>query len=185
MKTTFVFLFLFTGLALAEAQFLCPPTEAYRVPVESLDRKQFLSATNVQRVIIFLNVRWQQSGLGPQPLIERFKKAFESSGTLAVPPKKWDKELSPVGFALAGEWHSVLGLGSVPPDVIRWSNIFFLTTDGDFLSFGEIDNGFIFFTQKTVGLLLTKQAELGGPANGSQPIRPETNRTSSAAGSRR
>jgi hypothetical protein len=183
MKTTVVFLFLSTGLALA--QFLCPPPANDRVPLESLDRKQFLSATNVQRVIIFLDSRWQRSGLGPQPLIERFKKAFESSGALAVPPKKWDRELNHVSFSLAGERLSVLGLDSVPPDVIRWSNIFFLIKDGDFLSFGEIENGFIFFTQKTVGLLLTKQAEPGGPANGSQPIRSETNSTSSAAGSRR
>jgi hypothetical protein len=36
-----------------------------------------------------------------------------------------------------------------------------------------------------VGFLREKKAERDGPANGSQPIRAETNRTSSAAGSRR
>ena len=48
-----------------------------------------------------------------------------------------------------------------------------------------IGNIMVTFGQIDSSLEATKKAEPDGPANGSQPIRSETNRTSSAAGSRR
>ena len=185
MKTTIVFLCLSAVLALASdhPQFLAPliPKEL-RAPVDSLARQGFLSATNIQRTIVLPSRQWQLSGLGPGPLIERFKRSFESSDPVIVPTKELDEEVARLPFQLPSQskWS-----GAISNDRIRWSDVYFLTRDGGFLSFGEIDKGFIFFTEKTVGVILTKGAEPAGPANGSQPIRSETNRTSSAAGSRR
>ena len=68
---------------------------------------------------------------------------------------------------------------------IQWSGAYFLTADGDFMTFGEIAEGFVFRTRKTVGVIVTKKAEPDGAANGSQPTRSQTNSTSGAAGSRR
>ncbi len=41
------------------------------------------------------------------------------------------------------------------------------------------------YPEHTMGLIKSRRAEQDGAANGSQPIRSETNSTSSAAGSRR
>ena len=125
--------------------------------------------------------------MGTPGLIAAFIKEFESSGALVAPPEKWEEELGVLAFALRDFTRAKVR----PPFVIRWSEIYFLTKTNGFLTFGETDEGFIFFTDKTAGFLPgtgyppRKTPELGGAANGSQPIRPETNSASSAAGSRR
>jgi hypothetical protein len=209
MKPIIAFLFLLPAAALPQAaspQFLTPPAKGVRAPLESLDRKGFLTESNIQRILVLpcpewqlqlsgirpyppgslsqSNVQpmavaygataWQLSGIGPGPFIDRFKKAFQSSAPMVPPSSALEALVNPLPSLPA----------TSSPRHISWSNIYFLTRGGDFLTFGVVDEGYIFYTRETVGLL-PKQAEPDGPANRSQPIRSETNRTSSAAGSGR
>jgi hypothetical protein len=169
----------FVTFARESPQFLDPLPKAHRAAVESISRQTFLSATNVQRTIVMPSLRWQTSGGGPGPLIASFKKAFESTGAVAEPTKEQDKELARIPFRRS--------LSSQPDASIsiRWSDVYFLTQDGGFLSFGEIDGGFLFFTDKTAGVVLTKRAEPSGAANRSQPVLAGTNQAPAAAGSGR
>lgn len=133
------------------------PPKAKRLSLESIDRKQFLSEANIKKIIA--TGRWQSSGIGPDNLIERFKQAFESSIPMfplsaelefvAPPPV-----LSPMATRILPHYLNAHLLRPAR-SAIRWSDIYFLTVDGDFLTFGESNVGFIFYTRKTAGVLLT------------------------------
>jgi hypothetical protein len=162
-------------------QFLGPVPKELRAPVESVPRQTLLNATNVQRTIVLPSLHWQTSGGGPGTLIAEFKRAFESSKIVATPTKEQDAELREIPFRESISWNAY----ATSPDKVRWSDVYFLTRDGGFLSFGEIKGGFIFFTDKTAGVILVPGAEPGSPANRSQPAGPGTNKTPAAAGSGR
>jgi len=74
-------LILCSSLAVALAQqpeYLGVPPKEHRASPSTLDRQQFLSASNVQRIVVLSSTRWQLSGLGPDYCIQRFKQAFQS-----------------------------------------------------------------------------------------------------------
>lgn len=85
--------------------------------------------------------------------------------------KKADIFETPMSGVLDSEvaWHKA-----------SWVHGYILLKDGRILPIEILLSGII-----VDDLLFTENAEPVGPANGSQPIRSETNRTSSAAGSRR
>ena len=162
------------GSALGQqSQYLGVPPKEHRAPLNSLDRQQFLSTSNIQRIVVMPSTRWKVSGIGPDWHIKRFKQAFQSSAPIVAPSEELESMIA---------WEEVGDISH--RSRIQWSGAYFLTEGGDFLTFGEIAEGFVFRTRNTVGVIVTKKAE-DGTANGSQPTRSETNRTSSAAGSLR
>lgn len=177
MKLFLLILFFSLGAALAQkSEYLDVPTKEHRASLSTLDRQQFLSTSNVQRIVVLPSTRWQVSGIGPDFYIQQFKQAFRSSVAIIEPSEELE---SMIAWENAGD--------ASRRSRIRWSGAYFLTANGDFLTFGEIAEGFVFRTRNTVGVIVTKMPE-GGASNGNdglQPIRSETNRTSSAAASGR
>jgi hypothetical protein len=132
-----------------------------RLPLASLDRQHFLSTPNIQRIVVIPSGRWLLSSSGPNGYIEIFKRAFRSSAPIIEPSEELDSmiELQVLGDA-------------AHRSRITWSGVFLLTADGDFLTFGDIAEGFIFYTRNAVGVIVTKNPEQDG---GGQPAtRPES-----------
>ena len=174
MKLFALILFYSMGTVLGQqSQYLGVPPKEHRSPLHTLDRQHFLSTSNIQRIVVMPSMRWKVSGIGPDWQIKQFKQAFESSAPIVAPSEELESMVA---------WEEVGDISH--RSRIQWSGAYFLTEGGDFLTFGEIAEGFVFRTRNTVGVIVTKKAE-DSTATGSQPTRSETNHTSPAAGSGR
>jgi len=135
---------------------------------EQLDSKTlsgYFATEPEPRAIVLPTLRWKFSGGGPSPLIDRFRAAIKAGVDVRPLSEEFKKMID------SGTSKSIITIPVVEEQkgieisAINWSGIYFLIGRDDFVTFGEVEGGYIVCTRAKVGFIEKKMREQAAPSN--------------------